>query len=1641
MLFKDYFKKLLQNEEFRKKWDNYQKEKELNKVDESMKLKEYYANDNDEDEQQIQRIVGDIWSKYSDISRSSIYELVNLLWDNISGSGYDSKMHGFDKKIQSIAEDMIVDGLMDDWIDTLYDEYLPKGWQKLFESTDINELELEDETWDYDELEEARLTEGCWSCPDTVQKAKELVNLLNKPLPASEASDKLYHLLGDDDLFDDIADYEYEEGPDYDVSFLVKSWIVNNILRSGDVEWNKEFDPKVINILKNALKKDPYYKNELTESDYADFEYEVNIPTKQKDQWEDLNWVEFDETYNYGEGKRYHAERKNWYFNIYELKDGTWNLTVDYDTDEHPELDSIFSTLEEAQNRALEIYNSEWAGFDESLKETKNNLCIVKQVLINGTPEEAEQEFKDLGYDVTVRESKPNHFNSYYSIDIIGTKEQLANLANDSVEADLFSEEDIQELNESLKEDTIKQNGKWVNKGKEGTHGTFKTKKQADAQRKAMFANGYKESLKEDWTEQDSDKLSNFNSNYFNNEHKKILLKIAKALANCNSKAEYFTELENLKYIDKDLYKEYKQLIKNGHSLASAASVISDKLYQQNESLKEDIDENKYIGKKAIFKGFDDYEDNEEARNYKGKNCKITSLDCEVDDDFESNYWDIEFEDGFSIDAVSGYYLDLIENESLKENSNYGHTYKYVIINNNRDKVLDKSDILYNLNDVIKNLEKDYKIALDDIRVNPNMVTIKFYQDDKLIDEFKNIKDFMSFYNLYDPDYKTESLNEDDFKPSEDTIRFEIYTYKVRNMSDISNDVFKRLYLLLNKYNAKDGDGVYEYIMDKNNFKEFQKELRRGNTNLFSLDILDESLKEDRGELNKSLGRKLGKLLLPPKSKPKPRYEYEVYWYDNEDCDGDPIFKTFSSKKKAQEWYDAHRNDADKFNMDEPYGSRVDESLKEDFNSSTKEDIYKIINKYWLTIFSDEWFRENSFYIEDSKYDNNLIVEFKPRKNPYIYNENKLKDFTKELKTIPGLKLKSISKSKVKDFNDRPCFRINHIIFTKNAKNESLNEARDYESEYNITPADKKKIIQWWKDLDNYYKNTGSKSYVSGIDGIDKTDDIDGWLDTMWDALLDLVDEKKNSNEALELLRRGKSLFNKYSRYSYFNYGVKESKQLNEKDYYVDKTIGRYKVNPSKRVVKLKQQDGRNYGSIGSRPYVEFEDITLTWEDIEGMDINHSDIFEWFKAFKDGRVDKALNNKLNNSQNNKSLNEDFETYGYIIRDKFTDEIIEENDRFTSKEDAYDKAVISYKTLLDENPGKDYEIEITNETIDTDFDESLKESNESQKKIDRINDYFDAWMWPSEDEIQEVINWYRLSKYETLQTLGKQEKYKDVNFDNFKYWDKQESLKESDIDKKASLKMDAYDLRDIFGRYYDKGLKNKYNLDVKDFTFFGDVEVIGKKTDIERFLEENKLLISYAPSSGYKKEDIKIIDENEFLKEDYFDDKEYITLPEDEQKQFEDLMQKNGWILDDETTKHGSKNFYPTWCYRRYPNAKDIHYQFITQGKYSEDMWDYVIDDLYDLLDECEKEFNTRIRFSAGLINDGSDYDGRGTVGIDIEAPELIIKGDDKIRNTELAGQKVKLKNGRPVDDASKKVIKDIEDHGFDVSQLGIKKDK
>lgn len=54
------------------------------------------------------------------------------------------------------------------------------------------------------------------------------------------------------------------------------------------------------------------------------------------------------------------------------------------------------------------------------------------------------------------------------------------------------SEHDGEWITDSFNDDIVKSGSGYTNKGKEGTHGTFATKKEAAAQTRAMYANGYK---------------------------------------------------------------------------------------------------------------------------------------------------------------------------------------------------------------------------------------------------------------------------------------------------------------------------------------------------------------------------------------------------------------------------------------------------------------------------------------------------------------------------------------------------------------------------------------------------------------------------------------------------------------------------------------------------------------------------------------------------------------------------------------------------------------------------------------------------------------------------------------------------------------------------------------------------------------------------------------------------------------------------------------------------------------------------------------------------------------------------------------------------------------------------------------------
>jgi hypothetical protein len=65
---------------------------------------------------------------------------------------------------------------------------------------------------------------GTWSLPRTTAEFEKLFTAIQSPFAASTAEDRLYHLLGDDDLFDNIA-----KAKKVDQTADVRSLVVNRI--------------------------------------------------------------------------------------------------------------------------------------------------------------------------------------------------------------------------------------------------------------------------------------------------------------------------------------------------------------------------------------------------------------------------------------------------------------------------------------------------------------------------------------------------------------------------------------------------------------------------------------------------------------------------------------------------------------------------------------------------------------------------------------------------------------------------------------------------------------------------------------------------------------------------------------------------------------------------------------------------------------------------------------------------------------------------------------------------------------------------------------------------------------------------------------------------------------------------------------------------------------------------------------------------------------------------------------------------------------------------------------------------------------------------------------------------------------------
>jgi hypothetical protein len=145
---------------------------------------------------------------------------------------------------------------------------------------------------------------------------------------------------------------------------------------------------------------------------------------------------------------------------------------------------------------------------DESLKESDDDLVKVRDA-IKGLKFGEEKSIHIGSFWVYTHVTNAN-FGSHWESKEVSTIQlnqgsdniALFQDAEDEHEFEIYKQELLTDLDsivnkDDIKEDVVKQGNSWVNKGKEGTHGKFATKAKADAQRKAMFARGFKESLTE----------------------------------------------------------------------------------------------------------------------------------------------------------------------------------------------------------------------------------------------------------------------------------------------------------------------------------------------------------------------------------------------------------------------------------------------------------------------------------------------------------------------------------------------------------------------------------------------------------------------------------------------------------------------------------------------------------------------------------------------------------------------------------------------------------------------------------------------------------------------------------------------------------------------------------------------------------------------------------------------------------------------------------------------------------------------------------------------------------------------------------------------------------------------------------------
>lgn len=105
---------------------------------------------------------------------------------------------------------------------------------------------------------------GCWNAPFKEEQAKEIRELMKAPLTPSDAEDKLYHLVGDDELYDKFI-YAAEDGL-IDVRDIILNFLQTWFGNEGDSDeirdswrFKHDFEAGALAIFKDMLTD--YHRN------------------------------------------------------------------------------------------------------------------------------------------------------------------------------------------------------------------------------------------------------------------------------------------------------------------------------------------------------------------------------------------------------------------------------------------------------------------------------------------------------------------------------------------------------------------------------------------------------------------------------------------------------------------------------------------------------------------------------------------------------------------------------------------------------------------------------------------------------------------------------------------------------------------------------------------------------------------------------------------------------------------------------------------------------------------------------------------------------------------------------------------------------------------------------------------------------------------------------------------------------------------------------------------------------------------------------------------------------------------------------------------------------------------------------------